>query len=65
MHHKKNCNPKQATVKFNNIINDNADSLFPSSLNVESKGQSVTIGNPNGGWGDTRDHELCLQAVRT
>ncbi|XP_031561260.1 alpha-1,6-mannosyl-glycoprotein 2-beta-N-acetylglucosaminyltransferase-like [Actinia tenebrosa] len=64
-HKKKECNPDQTVSKFNSIIQDNADSFFPASLKVEHKFGEVSSSQPNGGWGDTRDHDLCLSFVKT
>lgn len=35
-------------------------SSFPSELRVESGSPRHLVVQPNGGWGDVRDHALCL-----
>lgn len=64
-HKKKQCNTKLFVSKFEGIIERNKASLFPSSLVLKiSTADSPNLGQPNGGWGDIRDHKLCLQFVK-
>ncbi|XP_048584873.1 alpha-1,6-mannosyl-glycoprotein 2-beta-N-acetylglucosaminyltransferase [Nematostella vectensis] len=60
-HKKKQCDPQKSIARVNTIINNNERSFYPESLILEQK-HSVPSnhGQPNGGWGDTRDHALCL-----
>ncbi|KAK3888289.1 hypothetical protein Pcinc_007643 [Petrolisthes cinctipes] len=38
-----------------------ANFLFPTTLHLQSKSSTkVNVPKPNGGWGDRRDHALCL-----
>jgi len=43
------------------LLADNAEFLFPDSLMVSGY-PSVPrrVHKPNGGWGDIRDHQLCI-----
>jgi hypothetical protein len=40
--------------------------LFPAALQgVEENRLAQHLGQPNGGWGDPRDHQLCLRIADT
>ena len=45
------------------ILQNNKDFLFPDNVNVIDDQSKHNTQKPNGGWGDVRDHELCLNFV--
>ena len=57
----KNCNPADRVQVIEKLLSDNANSLYPDRLVVNGY-PSVPrrVHKPNGGWGDIRDHELCI-----
>lgn len=65
VHHKKNnCESNQVISKVQQVINvaTKAGQLFPKNLvlTVASVVKKQKIRKGNGGWGDLRDHLLCL-----
>jgi len=60
-----NCNWNEGVVRVKGYINANQGHYFPAELSLSQGGsrgsQSRTRGF--GGWGDPRDHELCLSFV--
>src|SRR4051812_5392677 len=46
---------------FSDLFDQHAADYFPSDLKLEEVGnRMLKPSKPNGGWGDPRDHELCL-----
>ena len=66
MHHKKDCNAQETIQRYKQLIQDNLEYMFPKKLEITNieEGNAHT-GMQNGGWGDPRDHTLCLSFVRT
>lgn len=62
MHKKgKSCDPASHVGQIKNLLNNNKQYLYPDSLEVQGYPRSPSkMPKPNGGWGDKRDHELCL-----
>ncbi|XP_064551278.1 alpha-1,6-mannosyl-glycoprotein 2-beta-N-acetylglucosaminyltransferase isoform X2 [Drosophila montana] len=65
VHHKnKNCESNQVISKVQHVLRiaRNSHQLFPRSLmmTVPSLIKKSKLRKGNGGWGDLRDHELCL-----
>ncbi|XP_023036388.1 alpha-1,6-mannosyl-glycoprotein 2-beta-N-acetylglucosaminyltransferase isoform X4 [Drosophila willistoni] len=65
VHHKnKNCESNQVISKVQHVLRiaRNSHQLFPRSLTltVPSLVKKSKLRKGNGGWGDLRDHELCL-----
>ncbi|KAH8408015.1 hypothetical protein KR222_011106, partial [Zaprionus bogoriensis] len=65
VHHKnKNCESNQVISKVQHVLRiaRNSHQLFPRSLmmTVPSLLKKSKLRKGNGGWGDRRDHELCL-----
>ncbi|XP_013403125.1 alpha-1,6-mannosyl-glycoprotein 2-beta-N-acetylglucosaminyltransferase isoform X2 [Lingula anatina] len=62
VHHKgKNCDPHAKVQQISSMLAANRQHLFPDKLQVShviNKKSKSPKGN--GGWGDIRDHELCL-----
>jgi len=57
----KNCNPSDRVQVIEKLLSDNANSLFPDTLLVNGYPNIPRrVHKPNGGWGDIRDHELCI-----
>lgn len=67
MHIKKNnCDPTSTISKIRSLHRDALKSheMYPKSLILswyETYDMAIVM---NGGWGDTRDHKLCLSFVR-
>lgn len=65
VHHKgKDCSSSQVVKKVLRILNAASKYLFPSTLHLR-QGFQRPLKPPkgNGGWGDKRDHALCLNHV--
>jgi len=63
VHHKKtNCDATTGLDKVKTIITSAKNYLFPDKLQfvVTTLRKKMKEKKPNGGWGDKRDHELCL-----
>jgi len=63
VHHKKsNCDSNAVIEKVKKIIKSAKTYLFPKKLSVTRTNlkKKIKLKKPNGGWGDKRDHELCL-----
>lgn len=67
VHHKgKNCNPKDKVKNIEVLLSANQQYLFPTALQVAGYPRTPTrVPKPNGGWGDTRDHNLCHSFVNS
>ncbi|ESO93148.1 hypothetical protein LOTGIDRAFT_119931 [Lottia gigantea] len=62
IHHKgKSCNPGDKIKKVEELLSKNKNYLFPNTLSINGQSR-MKIRDPkaNGGWGDIRDHQLCL-----
>jgi alpha-1,6-mannosyl-glycoprotein beta-1,2-N-acetylglucosaminyltransferase len=64
LHHTKSCNSKDTQNKVKRIINTKQQFMFPDKLVVTDDHVKHSQQKPNGGWGDVRDHELCLNFVK-
>lgn len=63
VHHKgKDCSSTQAVQKVLNVLKQSEQFLFPSKL-ILRQGHPRPMKPPkgNGGWGDKRDHDLCMR----
>lgn len=67
LHHKKvDCNIDATVQKYQSVIDRNLNSFYPSSVDIQQgRTGSASKFGPNGGWGDPRDHALCLQFVQS
>lgn len=70
VHHKKNnCESNQVISKVQQVIQiaTKAGQLFPKSitLTMPSVTKKTKLRKGNGGWGDKRDHLLCLNMTHT
>jgi alpha-1,6-mannosyl-glycoprotein beta-1,2-N-acetylglucosaminyltransferase len=60
--HTHRCAVHNAAEKARSLFAEVAPSLFPSQLKaVDFSKRMLKPSKPNGGWGDIRDHELCLK----
>jgi alpha-1,6-mannosyl-glycoprotein beta-1,2-N-acetylglucosaminyltransferase len=65
MHTKsKNCDPTVKVGKTETLLSDNKQHLFPNTLSVDGDAH-FKLRDPklNGGWGDIRDHNMCLSIL--
>ncbi|XP_046489515.1 alpha-1,6-mannosyl-glycoprotein 2-beta-N-acetylglucosaminyltransferase isoform X3 [Neodiprion pinetum] len=63
VHHKKNnCEPTAVIEKVQNVLKTAKKHLFPSQLTLTNAAvaKKTKLRKGNGGWGDIRDHQLCL-----
>ena len=69
MHFKGNkCDPAKVVAKIEEQLKQVAPDLYPATLSIDTsadmqKGRAAI--NPNGGWGDLRDKELCMEISST
>ncbi|XP_064484262.1 alpha-1,6-mannosyl-glycoprotein 2-beta-N-acetylglucosaminyltransferase-like [Ornithodoros turicata] len=66
VHHKgKDCSSQRMVEQARRVISSAHSYLFPSKLVVKA-GSQRTVKPPkgNGGWGDIRDHQLCLNSTQ-
>ena len=58
----KSCEPVEAKIKkIEALLAEEKSSLFPQLISVASFPYTPDrVPRPNGGWGDVRDHRLCL-----
>ncbi|OXU25938.1 hypothetical protein TSAR_003496 [Trichomalopsis sarcophagae] len=66
VHHKKtNCESTTVIAKVQNVLKSARSNLYPSQLTlmVASVSKKTKLRKGNGGWGDVRDHELCLNVT--
>lgn len=55
------CRSDEIITQVRNILAKNTHQLYPKSLRLVSGTSSGPSSfKPNGGWGDIRDHNLCL-----
>ena len=66
-HNNNNCNIESVLAQAEDVINRSKDALDPASLEVEIAHPWIQghSGQANGGWGDIRDHELCLNFTKS
>lgn len=67
MHIKKsNCDPSPTISKIRTLHRNALKSheMYPKTLHLSYFITNTVYFNMNGGWGDTRDHLLCLSFVR-
>ena len=68
VHHKKSCNEAAEAAVVRERLRAQKQNLFPETLHLDS---GINPAAPRkaiknfGGWGDIRDHELCLSFVNT
>ncbi|KAK0157793.1 hypothetical protein PV328_011485 [Microctonus aethiopoides] len=63
IHHKKNnCESTAVIAKVQNVLKSARVHMFPQQLTLTIGGviKKTKLKKGNGGWGDLRDHELCL-----
>lgn len=63
VHHKKNnCESTAVIAKVQNVLKSAKKHLFPSQLTLTNAAiaKKTKLRKGNGGWGDVRDHQLCL-----
>lgn len=62
-HRSKNCSSQKMVQQAKNVIRSAHSHLFPKSVQVK-RGVQRNLKPPkgNGGWGDVRDHHLCLRS---
>ncbi|GAB6024931.1 Alpha-1,6-mannosyl-glycoprotein 2-beta-N-acetylglucosaminyltransferase [Chamberlinius hualienensis] len=65
VHHKdKNCSVNQMISKVRKLMTSAKKHMFPSKLTLTRTSQRATKSQKgNGGWGDVRDHWLCLHLL--
>jgi len=59
LHMGKGSDCKADVSPIQRLLSANAASLFPAAITVGSNNVGSSQTNPNGGWGDVRDHKLC------
>lgn len=62
-HEKKSCESDHVVAEVRNVLSaaNKYNQTYPESLNLASSlGMDPDPFLPNGGWGDIRDHQLCL-----
>ena len=66
-HNDRDCNFQTVLTQVQEVIGRSKDVLDPASLEIEVARPWIPghIGQANGGWGDTRDHELCLNFTKS
>lgn len=62
VHHKgKNCSPEAKKKSVEKLLRDNKQNFFPNVLSLAGfSGLRLRDPKPNGGWGDSRDRQLCM-----
>ncbi|XP_050544997.1 alpha-1,6-mannosyl-glycoprotein 2-beta-N-acetylglucosaminyltransferase isoform X2 [Daktulosphaira vitifoliae] len=64
VHHKKSCFDMALIAKVQKLLNSVTKYLYPDKLEVAyAPVKKKVLRKGNGGWGDIRDHELCLRIV--
>ncbi|XP_026816319.1 alpha-1,6-mannosyl-glycoprotein 2-beta-N-acetylglucosaminyltransferase isoform X1 [Rhopalosiphum maidis] len=64
VHHKKSCFDMALIAKVQKLLSSVYKYLFPEKLEVTyAPIKKKVLRKGNGGWGDVRDHELCLRMV--
>lgn len=57
------CKPDKIMAEIKQVLQTakNSNQLYPKNLKIISRTMIDTpLGNSNGGWGDVRDHNLCI-----
>lgn len=60
----KDCKPNTLISNIRRLLEtaEKSNDFFPKSLKISSKNvKDILLGKSNGGWGDVRDHNLCLK----
>lgn len=63
VHHKnKNCNAIEAVTEITEMLQFVKEDLYPNNLTIlyERQHLNLKLRKNNGGWGDKRDHMLCI-----
>lgn len=63
-HHHKSCNEVQQANVVRDLLTRQASNLFPSELGLDGATYPPASRKklkPYGGWGDIRDHQLCMK----
>ena len=65
VHHKgKNCSPEFKKKAVEKLLRDNKQNFFPNVLTLAGfSGLRLRDPKPNGGWGDSRDRQLCMSFI--
>ena len=65
MHHEGQCNTDGIVQTYKDLLENNKDALFVKKFTIANMEDGPAhSGVQNGGWGDKRDHELCLSFVK-
>lgn len=65
MHHDGECNTNGIVKTYTDLLEINAGAFFVKEFNIVNfDDSSAHVGNQNGGWGDIRDHKLCMSFVK-
>ncbi|XP_070541008.1 alpha-1,6-mannosyl-glycoprotein 2-beta-N-acetylglucosaminyltransferase-like [Ptychodera flava] len=61
-HNGKQCNVAEKVKHIESVLEVNKQHLFPNELKLGQKTRTLSAkpSKPNGGWGDIRDHALCM-----
>ncbi|XP_077992694.1 alpha-1,6-mannosyl-glycoprotein 2-beta-N-acetylglucosaminyltransferase-like [Glandiceps talaboti] len=61
-HNGKQCNVEEKVKHIQSLLQQNHKYLFPQEWRLGQKTRTLTAkpSKPNGGWGDIRDHALCM-----
>ncbi|EDV20761.1 uncharacterized protein TRIADDRAFT_31240 [Trichoplax adhaerens] len=71
LHHKRFCKMEDTITAIERSLSANMDYLFPQTIGVTSQNREIRrfagVSRPNGygGWGDIRDHKLCMSYVKS
>lgn len=65
VHHKNNCESTRTLQRVLKLLATSSVHLYPQKLLLTQTVTKKLLKKPkgNGGWGDIRDHNLCLQIV--
>jgi hypothetical protein len=61
----KNCDPFSLVKQYKTCYRNYSKNFFPKILRFNYLKTIVFKTKLNGGWGDTRDHELCKSFINT
>ncbi|XP_065648384.1 alpha-1,6-mannosyl-glycoprotein 2-beta-N-acetylglucosaminyltransferase isoform X2 [Hydra vulgaris] len=65
LHHNKDCENSKATlIKVKGIINKNKEQMENNKVTLKESNIKGLVPRLNGGWGDNRDHQLCLSFMK-
>lgn len=62
--HKNDCKEDSLISKIEKLFDNSKDKLYPSSVTLNDPLTKQAKVLANGGWGDTRDHELCINMTK-